>query len=403
MATSSKTAAAGKQAKKKVNISDQNLLLIITIVIFLVMYLGAIIFLGGGFRNAQNLFNILMQQSALIITACGMSLVMITGGIDISVGGVVALVCMSCAVCLDYMGGNVPLSILVALGIGLAYGVVQGFLVAYLEIQPFIISLAGMFFARGMTTIVHSQPFNVENEAFQALKSTRIIVPGMGNVNRLGNYVDAYINIGVIIALLVVVLLFVMLRWTKLGRAFYAVGGNSQSALMLGINVKRTKFIAHLMCSILAGIAGYAFFLYVGSGSPSHAQGMEMDAIACLLPLPVYRIVTVALSVCCFLLLLHDFLVVYRLRGDNEYSDPIGFRQMYPESLILLFFPLLASPLLLSLWWNPSVSIIIFSILLVVYTVSRYVCRFHPSVNGDEHERNGYLLYMKRKPKRIKI
>ena len=95
------------------------------------MYLGAIIFLGGGFRNAQNLFNILMQQSALIITACGMSLVMITGGIDISVGGVVALVCMSCAVCLDYMGGNVPLSILVALGIGLAYGVVQGFLVAY--------------------------------------------------------------------------------------------------------------------------------------------------------------------------------------------------------------------------------------------------------------------------------
>ena len=66
MATSSKTAAAGKQAKKKVNISDQNLLLIITIVIFLVMYLGAIIFLGGGFRNAQNLFNILMQQSALI-------------------------------------------------------------------------------------------------------------------------------------------------------------------------------------------------------------------------------------------------------------------------------------------------------------------------------------------------
>ena len=280
MATSSKTAAAGKQAKKKVNISDQNLLLVITIVIFLVMYLGAIIFLGGGFRNAQNLFNILMQQSALIITACGMSLVMITGGIDISVGGVVALVCMSCAVCLDYMGGNVPLSILVALGIGLAYGVVQGFLVAYLEIQPFIISLAGMFFARGMTTIVHSQPFNVENEAFQALKSTRIIVPGMGNVNRLGNYVDAYINIGVIIALLVVVLLFVMLRWTKLGRAFYAVGGNSQSALMLGINVKRTKFIAHLMCSILAGIAGYAFFLYVGSGSPSHAQGMEMDAIA---------------------------------------------------------------------------------------------------------------------------
>ena len=105
-------------------------------------------------------------------------------------------------------------------------------------------------------------------------------MPGLGSVNRLGKYVDAYINIGVIIAILVVVLLFVVLRWTKLGRAFYAVGGNRQSALMLGINVKRTRFVAHVLCSLLAGVAGYVYFLYVGSGSPSHASGMEMNAIA---------------------------------------------------------------------------------------------------------------------------
>ena len=84
-----KSAAAGQMQKRRKKITDANLLLIITMVIFLVMYIGAMIFLGGGFLNAQNLFNILMQQSALIITACGMSLVMITGGIDISVGGVV--------------------------------------------------------------------------------------------------------------------------------------------------------------------------------------------------------------------------------------------------------------------------------------------------------------------------
>ena len=257
MALFTKESAAAGQMQKRKKITDANLLLIITIAIFLIMYIGAMIFLGGGFLNAQNLFNILMQQSALIITACGMSLVMITGGIDISVGGVVALVCMSCAVSLDYLHWNVPMSILLALGIGLAYGIVQGFLVAYLEIQPFIISLAGMFFARGMTTIVHTEPFNVQNESFTALKNTRIIVPGMGNVNRLGNYIDAYINIGVVVALIIVIALFVMLRWTKLGRSFYAVGGNSQSALMLGINVRRTKFIAHLMCSVLAGVAGY--------------------------------------------------------------------------------------------------------------------------------------------------
>ena len=118
------------------------------------------------------------------------------------------------------------------------------------------------------------------NEAFVALKNTRIIVPGMGSVNRLGNYVDAYVEIGVIVALLIVVLLFCVLKWTKLGRNLYAVGGNSQSALMLGINVKRTKFIAHLLCGILAGVGGFVYFLHVGSGSPSHASGAEMNAIA---------------------------------------------------------------------------------------------------------------------------
>ncbi len=278
MAKSTNAAAATKQQKK--SLSDTNLLLLITVIVFVLMYAGAMIFLGEGFLKAQNFFNILMSQSALIITSCGMSIVMINGGIDISVGGVVALVSMCSAVYLDFMGGNLFVSVLIALGIGLAYGIVQGFLVAYLEIQPFIVSLAGMFFARGLTSIVHSAPFNVENEAFMALKDTRIVVPGLGSVNRIGKYVDAYINIGVIVAILVVVILFIVLRWTKLGRAFYAVGGNRQSALMLGINVKRTRFLAHLLCSLLAGVAGYVYFLYVGSGSPSHATGMEMNAIA---------------------------------------------------------------------------------------------------------------------------
>ena len=205
---------------------------------------------------------------------------MITGSIDISVGGVAALVSMCCAVYLDHMGGNVVVSLLIAVGIGLAFGLVQGYLVAYLDIQPFIVSLAGMFFARGMTTIVHTNPFNVENEAFVALKDKRVVVPGMGTVNRIGKYVDAYVEIGVIVAILIVVLLFFVLRYTKLGRGFYAVGGNRQSALMLGINVKRTRFLAHLICGLLAGIGGYVYFLHVGSGAASHATGMEMNAIA---------------------------------------------------------------------------------------------------------------------------
>ena len=91
---------------------------------------------------------------------------------------------------------------------------------------------------------------------------------------------DAKIEIGVIVALLVIIILFCVLRWTKLGRAFYAVGGNKQSALMLGINVKQTKFLSHLICGLLAGVGGFVYFMHIGSGSPSHASGMEMNAIA---------------------------------------------------------------------------------------------------------------------------
>lgn len=275
-----KTSVIGSLAYKIRNLTDTNLLLAITIVVFFLMYIGAVVFQGGGFLKPQAFLDILNNNAALIILSCGLSLVMITGGIDISVGGVTALISMCCAVYLDRMGGNVFLSLIIALAIGLAFGLFQGFLVAYLDIQPFIVTLAGMFFARGLTTIVNTEPFNVANEAFNKVKMTRVIVPGLGSLNRRGVYIDAYVEIGVVVALLVVVLMFCLLRWTKLGRSFYAVGGNYQSAMMLGINVKRTKFISHVMCGLLAGIGGYVYFLHVGSGSVANAMGAEMDAIA---------------------------------------------------------------------------------------------------------------------------
>lgn len=266
--------------KTRKKLTDSNLLLVITISVFLVMYLGAVLFLGGGFTKPQSFCNILNENAALIIISCGMSLVMITGGIDISVGAVTSLVCMCCAVNLDFKGGNVFTSVLIALGIGTLFGLIQGFLIAYLDVQPFIVTLAGMFFARGMTTIVNSTQFNVENEEFQALKNARILLPGIGSYNKKGTFIPAYIEIGVVVALLTVLILFVFLKWFKLGRGFYAIGGNSQSANMLGINVKRTKFFAYLICGILAGIGGFVYFMHAGSGSPSHASGAEMNAIA---------------------------------------------------------------------------------------------------------------------------
>lgn len=268
------------KANRIARMSDTNLLLAITIAVFFLMYIGAVVFQGGAFTKPQMFFNLLNTNAGLIIAACGMSIVMVSGGIDISIGGVVALVSMCCAVYLDRHDGSIAGSIAIALAIGLAFGLVQGFLVAYLDIQPFIVTLAGMFFARGMTTIINTKPFNVADEEFNKLKLTRINVPGMGSYNKKGAYIPAYIEIGVVVALVLVVILFLVLRYTKLGRAFYALGGNRQSALMLGVNVKRTRFLSHIICSGLAGVAGYVYFLHVGSGAASHAMGMEMNAIA---------------------------------------------------------------------------------------------------------------------------
>ena len=269
-----------KKTRRLAPMSDTNLLLTITIVVFFVMYIAAMLFIGRGFLRVQTFFNILNENAALIILSCGMSIVMIAGGIDISVGKLTALICMSAAVNLDYHGGSVMSAVLLSLAIGLAFGIVQGALVAFLDIQPFIVTLAGMFFAKGMTTIVNSTQFNVQNEAFVALKNTRIYIPFLGSVNRRGVFVPAYVEIGVVVAIVTVIVLFFILRWTKLGRSFYAVGGNPQSANMLGINVRKTRFLAHLLCGLLAGIGGFVYFLHVGSGAPSHATGAEMNAIA---------------------------------------------------------------------------------------------------------------------------
>ena len=278
-------ALGGSRLRRRASLTDTNLLLIITIVVFIVMYMSAVIFLQKGFTKPQMFFNILNENASLLVLSCGMTLVMITGGIDISVGQVTCLVCMACAVHLQKVNdgvatGNVFTSLLIALAIGLAFGIVQGALVAYMEFQPFIVTLAGLFFAKGMTTIVCSDRVPVTYEPFVKLARTEVTIPFLGSVNKKGIYIPAYVEVGVIVALAVVVLLFCLLRWTKLGRNFYAVGGNNQSANMLGINVKLTKFLAHVLCGLCAGLGGYLFFLHACSGSPLHAQGAEMNAIA---------------------------------------------------------------------------------------------------------------------------
>ena len=260
-------------------LTDTQLLMTITICIFVAMYLLAMIFFGGGFLRPQQIFDMLNDNASLIIVSCGLTIVMIGGGIDISVGAVTSLVVMSCVLYLN-KGGNIFVSILLALGIGLAFGAVQGFLISYLEIQPFIVTLAGMFFARGMTTILSVNPQKAAHEGFAKLRDVKLEINWLGYTANNGSVVPARIELGVIVALLCVIAIFMLLKFLKLGRSFYAMGGNQQSALMLGINVKRSRFFSYLICGLLSGISGYVFMMHTGAGNATNAAGMEMNAIA---------------------------------------------------------------------------------------------------------------------------
>jgi len=255
--------------------SDTNLLLAITVAVFFVLYLSAVFFLGGSFTKPQNFLNILNNNASLIVLSCGMSVVMITGGIDISVGAVTSLVCMACAVNLENQGGNIFTMILIGLGIGLAFGLVQGFLVAYLEIQPFIVSMAGMFFARGMTAVISTNQLSITQETnatFYSWANWRLNLPFGGVPNRKGVLIMPYLRVGVLIALVVLVVIFLVLRYTKFGRSLYAVGGSEQSAAMMGLNVKQTKMKAYILSSFLCSIGGICYCLNTQAASVSQAS-----------------------------------------------------------------------------------------------------------------------------------
>lgn len=266
--------------KDRQPLSNSALLMTITVCAFFGMYILAMIIWGGGFLNPQQFLDLFNNNAYLIIASCGLTIVMITGGIDISVGGSIALITMASVVVMEDHGGGIFTSILISLGIGLAIGLIQGYMVSFLKIQPFIVTLAGMFFTRGMTTIVSKVPRTATNEAFVDLQDWYLDLPFIGTYAKNGNWIPSYIEAGVIIAVVVVLVLWAMLKWTHFGRNLFAVGGNRESALMLGINVRRTEFGAYVLCGLLAGIAGFAYLLHTGAGNASNATGAEMQAIA---------------------------------------------------------------------------------------------------------------------------
>ena len=271
--------------KTKKKLDSNTVLIFITIALFVFMYaIGCVIYADKGFGNLQTFLNVLINNAGLICVTCGMTCVMLTGGIDISVGSVIAMDCMLLVFGMtEWHMGAVPMVILV-LVIGLVFGAVQGFLVGYLEIQPFIVTMAGMFFARGMTAVICSGQISIteaDNPLFYAWANSKINFPEfLGKANRHGKIVVPYMRPTVIIALVVLVLIFLMLKYTKFGRNLYAVGGNQTSATMMGLNVKKTRMLSHILSSFLCSIGGILYCLNTMSGSVNQAKGLEMDAIA---------------------------------------------------------------------------------------------------------------------------
>ncbi|ADZ82248.1 ABC transporter permease subunit [Cellulosilyticum lentocellum] len=267
--------------KLKSKLDGNNFLLVITILLFMVLYLAGIIVFGEkNFGKPQVFFNLFVNNAGLLIAAAGMTMVLITGGIDISIGSVIGMTCMLLAWMMERRGISAGVSIVIVLMVGCVFGLVQGFFVAYLKIQPFIVTLAGMFFARGMTAIISSDMISITNTDFLAIANAKLYLPILGTVNKKGVTVYPYIYPSVIIALVVLIIIFLVMKYTAFGRSIYAVGGNEQSALLMGLNVKRTKLKVYVLNGFLAALAGFAFCLNSCGGFVEQARGFEMDAIA---------------------------------------------------------------------------------------------------------------------------
>ncbi|WP_082559024.1 galactofuranose ABC transporter, permease protein YjfF [Kitasatospora sp. MBT66] len=221
-----------------------------------------------GFFSGQVLLNLLIDNAFLLVVAVGMTFVVLTGGIDLSVGAVVALSTMVSAWLVERHGWPPLLVIPLVLLMGTAAGWVMGWVIHTFEIQPFIVTLAGMFLARGLCYTISIESISITDPSYTAMAQTRI---------PLG---DLFVSPSVVIALLVVAAGFVVLHYTRLGRNVYAIGGSEQSALLMGLPVGRTRTTVYAISGFCSALGGVLLTFYMLSGYGLHAVGLELDAIA---------------------------------------------------------------------------------------------------------------------------
>jgi galactofuranose transport system permease protein len=253
--------------------------LTVTVLLFFVAYsVGASMY--SGMRDPQVFLNLFRNSPFLLISAIGMTFVIISGGIDLSVSGVVALTTVASAA-LVRDGWNPWLVFPVMLAMGMALGATMGAFITYLKVQPFIATLAGMWFARGMCFFISDDVIPIDNRTYTILARTKILIPGLSNpTTQTGDY----ISILVVLMMLILGIAMYIAHYTRFGRTVYAMGGNNganeQSARLMGLPVDRTKMLVYTLNGLCSALAGITLSITVSSGHGLYATGFEMTVIA---------------------------------------------------------------------------------------------------------------------------
>lgn len=237
------------------------------IVAFLVLCVFLSVFpkTSGSFFTRQNIFNVLRQISTNLFLACGMTMVIILGGIDLSVGSIIALSGCISAGCVARYNLPLPIALLMGILVGLLVGMFNGAVISKTTIPAFIVTLATMNIAKGLAYVyTGGSPVRVVTKEWQFL--------GAG-------YVGIFPT-PVVILVIVLIITAIIMNKTKMGRHMYAVGGNQQAAEFSGIKVEKVKFFVHAFSGLMAGLAGIVLASRMYSGQPTAGDGAEMDAIA---------------------------------------------------------------------------------------------------------------------------
>lgn len=243
--------------------------LLATIAIFILVYV-----LGGqlypAMKKPQVFLNLFINNASLLIISIGMTVVVIMGGIDLSVAAMIALSSVASAALLQVnMNPLLVIGLMLLMGIGL--GFVMGCIIHYLKVEAFVVTLMGQFFARGMAYVINESSVTIKNEFYNFLALTKIPLPF---------FEKAYVYIPTLVGVVLLIFTYILMSSTRFGRTVYAIGNNEQSALLMGLPVARTKLIVYSFSGFCSALAGIVFSISLLSGYGGYAQSMEMDAIA---------------------------------------------------------------------------------------------------------------------------